>query len=78
MVDLGEFDARRRVSVSAEEDEAVFARHRARMRALDREPLMQDADRKLFGWFCNRVDAKHAFRRAWGLTKDLRGPTIES
>ena len=78
MVDLGEFDARRNVRLGAEEDEAVFAKHRAKIKALDLEPLMQDMDRKLFGWFCNRVDAKHAFRRAWGLTKDLRGPTIES
>lgn len=42
MIDLGEFDARDAVRSSAEEQEAVFARHRARVQAfiseLDKKP----------------------------------------
>ena len=78
MIDLGEFDARATVRASAAEQDRVFAQHRARVAALAQEPLMQDGDRKLFAWFVTRVDARHAFRRAWGLTKDLDGHTIES
>ena len=76
MIDLGQFDARATVRASAQD--RVFAEHRARVAALAQEPLMQDGDRKLFNWFATRVDARHAFRRAWGLTKDLNGRTIES
>ena len=69
MTDLGGFDARATVLSSAQEQEAVFARHRARMQATDwtiHNPrlLMQDTDRRLFAWFVNRVDARWALRRA--------------
>ena len=68
MTDLGGFDARATVVSSAQEQEAVFARHRARMQETDwtiHNPrlLMQDTDRRLFAWFVNRVDARRALRR---------------
>ena len=78
MIDLGGFDARATVRASDQEQARVFAEHRARVAALTREPLMQDGDRKLFQWFATRIDARWAFRRAWGLTKDLNGHTIET
>jgi hypothetical protein len=78
MIDLGGFDARATVISGAAEQARVFAEHRARVEALANEPLMQDGDRKLFQWFATRVDARYAFRRAWGLTKDLNGHTIET
>ena len=69
MTDLGGFDARATVLSSAQEQEAVFARHRARIRAmtdptiLNPRLLMQDTDRRLFAWFVNRVDARWTLRR---------------
>ena len=70
MTDLGGFDARATVVSSAQEQEAVFVRHRARMQAMT-DPtihnprlLMQDTDRRLFAWFLSRVDARWALRRA--------------
>jgi hypothetical protein len=74
MVDMGEFDARRTARAGAEEQARVFAGHRARIAAMDRtihDPhlLMQDTDRRLFGWFLSRVDAPWTLRRALGLTK---------
>jgi hypothetical protein len=40
MIDLGEFDARATIRASAEEQDSVFARHRARVQALmlDKRP----------------------------------------
>ena len=78
MIDLGGFDARATVRTSAAEQDRVFAEHIARVAALAQEPLMQDGDRKLFQWFATRIDARETFRRAWGLTKDLNGHTIET
>ena len=68
MTDLGGFDARATVVSSAQEQEAVFARHRARMQDKDwtiHNPrlLMQDTNPRLFAWFLGRVDARWALRR---------------
>ena len=69
MTDLGGFDARATVVSSAQEQEAVFAGHRARIEAMS-DPtihnprlLMQDTDRRLFAWFLSRVDACWTLRR---------------
>jgi len=70
MTDLGGFDARATVVSSAQEQEAVFARHRARIEAmtdptiLNLRLLMQDTNPRLFEWFTSRVDARWALRRA--------------
>ena len=73
MVDLGGFDAQATVTSSAQDQAGVFAGHRARIAAMEgiTNPrlLMQDTDRRLFGWFASRVDARWVLRRALGLTK---------
>ena len=68
MTDLGGFDARATVVTSALEQEAVFARHRARIETIT-DPtihnprlLMQDTNRRLFEWFVSRLDARWALR----------------
>jgi hypothetical protein len=68
MTDLGGFDARATVVSSVREQEAVFARHRARIQEIDwtiHNPrlLMQDTNPRLSEWFASRVDARWALRR---------------